>query len=87
MTFNKEDLQRDEFEDKVKPHRGTIEDWYQEKVIGGSVIVGTFIKHPYLGQNDKRSCTSLIVSNDGHEIETLNSRYTLGCPRNTRTIK
>lgn len=67
----------------MKPHRGRIEDWVQSKCIGGSIIVGTCVDHPQFGTSNTFH-TSLLVSNDGHEIETLNSRYTLGTPRELR---
>lgn len=66
----------------MKPHRGTINDWRKHPVVGeavqGYIILGEFVDHPrFMG---KRGHTSLVLQHDGDEIETLNSRYTLGTP-------
>jgi hypothetical protein len=61
-----------------KPHRGTIENWRHVDLHEGYVIVGRFTDHPWLRKHGGESMTSLVVSKNGNEIETLNSRYTLG---------
>lgn len=65
-----------------KPHKGTIDHWHKEEwpTIGGLgyVIVGRSAGHP---QFDGRVIhTSYVVAKAGDEIETRNSRYTLGKP-------
>lgn len=60
-----------------KPHRGTIYDVYKIPCSGGlGYALGcTFKDHPvFAGQ---RGHTSYIVKNDGNEVETRNSRYTI----------
>lgn len=66
-----------------KPHKGTIESWFKwprpPSGYGlGYVIVGHSVCHPEFGGGPIR--TSLVVKHEGSEIETLNSRYTLGRP-------
>lgn len=59
-----------------KPHRGRLERWEKRTALSGHFYTGVFIGHPefHLGYGH----TSLVISEDGNEIETLNSRYTLG---------
>ena len=70
-----------------KPHRGIIENWCRASVPGGYVIVGKFLDHPYLGKHGGLSITSLIVHEDGAEVETQNSRYTLGWIRSETPLQ
>lgn len=62
-----------------KPHKGTINNWISFPHHGpglGFFIVGDAVDHPQFGSTPIR--TSWVVSEDGDEIETRNSRYTLG---------
>lgn len=60
-----------------KPHKGRIEDWFEIAVSDkGNVIFGRAVGHPDFDGEDIR--TSFVVKRDGDEIETRNSRYTLG---------
>lgn len=66
-----------------KPHRGIIDEWrFVEQVKGHPFVLGRFRNHPYLGKHGGYSHTSEVVKVDKEtgEIETLNSRYTLGTP-------
>lgn len=76
-----------------KPHRGTIEDWFEEpfdkelvrSVYGEDPGLGYFIRgwciaHPIFGTSSSFH-TSWVVKRKGNEIETRNSKYTLGTPR------
>ncbi len=76
-----------------KPHMGLVEDWWQEHFDNdevqkmynekpglGYIIRGTCIRHPKFGTSTHFN-TSWVVKHDGNEIETRNSRYTLGTPR------
>lgn len=77
-----------------KPHKGTIESWrkikltkeeisYCSKIYGEKCgtyyIFGTCINHPEFGTTNMFR-SSWIVKRRGNEIETRNSRYTLGKP-------
>lgn len=78
-----------------KMHMGRIENWrkikltkdqkdscfehYGERPGLGYYIGGTCINHPRFGTT-KMFTSSWIVKRKGNEIETRNSRYTLGCP-------
>ena len=63
-----------------KPHKGTINNWFKWSVEGmsglGYVIVGDSLDHPQFGGGAIR--TSYVVAKIDDEIETRNSRYTLG---------
>jgi len=63
-----------------KPHKGTIINWYKQEYsedLGlGYVIRGISLDHPDFGPGAMR--TSWVVAHEGNEIETRNSRYTLG---------
>jgi hypothetical protein len=66
-----------------KPHKGRIEQWEKQTAADDKTIVwGVFANHPEFGEN-VFGHTSYIVSHDEAtgEIETRNSRYTLGTPR------
>ena len=63
--------------DRSKLHKGKLEAW--EKVLKppfGYYFVGKFVGHPIF--DGKQGHTSLVVFHSGNEVETLNSRYTLG---------
>ncbi len=64
----------------MKPHKGVIESWVKVPIpfkIGLKYfIVGVAQDHPDFGGCIMR--TSVIVSRKKSEIETLNSKYTLG---------
>jgi hypothetical protein len=66
----------------TKPHKGRIEQW--SKVTypseGVTLVWGLFDGHPNF--SGYHGHTSYIVSQEGNEIETRNSRYTLGEPLN-----
>lgn len=78
-----------------KPHKGVIENWrkiklnkdeielciahYCEKPGLKYIIAGTCIRHPEFGTS-YRFMSSWVVKHRGNEIETRNSRYTLGKP-------
>lgn len=69
-----------------KSHKGTIDKWYKAQRDSDKAwfIYGYFIEHPTLPRN--RLCsTSRVVNQYGNEVETLNSRYTLGTPRAEKT--
>jgi hypothetical protein len=62
-----------------KPHMGRITrwkiiNWYADRY----VVIGMMLDHPVLA--GRMAHTSYIVSRDGCEIETHNSRYTLVGP-------
>ena len=71
---------------KMKLYKGTIDSWYtvgvpksfnsKYGVNEGYVVHGRSVDHPQFGGGAIR--TSIVMSRDGNEIETLNSRYTLG---------
>ncbi len=73
-----------------KPHKGIIDHWYIEEFNKddypdllpnlGYVIRGVPWNHPEFA-NCSWIRTSAIVKHDGNEVETLNSRYTLGEPK------
>lgn len=74
MSSAEERLQED------KPHRGRLEQWV--KVHHGSCVFhceGIFIGHPDF--HGTYGWTSVVLKEDGNEIVTLNSRYTLGAPK------
>ena len=63
-----------------KPHLGKIEQWtkhHRGQCV--SFITGVFIGHPDF--HGTYGHTSMVIKYDGNEIETLNSRYTLGEPQ------
>lgn len=68
-------------EEILKPHKGTIENWAKlfctEQGLG-YVVYGNSVDHPEFGGRQIR--TSWVVKHEGTEIETRNSRYTLGVP-------
>ncbi|CAB4200412.1 hypothetical protein UFOVP1339_43 [uncultured Caudovirales phage] len=66
-----------------KPHKGTINSWLKWELPAsqgnqglGYVIIGDSVDHPEFGGGPIH--TSWVVSHEGSEIETRNSRYTLG---------
>ncbi len=61
----------------MKPHRGMIVEWTKIPCsLGiGYYVNGISIDHPQFGGAVMR--TSYVVSEEGNEIETRNSRYTL----------
>lgn len=71
--------------DMNKPYKGMIENWIKltwkpEQLLGfpGTLeysVIGIPINHPEFVGWIK---TSAVVKQEGNEIETLNSRYTLG---------
>jgi len=67
-----------------KPHNGIITDWQKfythgdDGEVDGYVIVGVSVGHERFDGRCMR--TSSVVAQQGDEIETLNSRYTLGDP-------
>jgi len=62
--------------DNLKPHKGVIDDWMYVGNSKSKRILGDFCSHPeYAG---RRVTTSRVVCIDGNEVETENSRYTLG---------
>lgn len=70
----------------AKPHLGTLENWSKYYYTNTDyVVMGIFMDHPRF--HDMRGHTSLVISHDEEtdEIETLDSRYTLGEPLN-RTL-
>ena len=60
----------------TKPHKGTIDEWVKIRAGIGYFIVGISIDHPQFAGQEMH--TSYVVSHVGDEIETRNSRYTLG---------
>lgn len=72
-----------------KPHKGVIANWYRVERTDSknnkmTFIQGNFMNHPKLRSHHVRS-TSEVVNQYGNEVETLNSRYTLGTPRAEKT--
>lgn len=61
-----------------KPHKGRLELWRKVEWYDGYIFVGVFNGHPRF--HGKRGHTSKVVGAVGSEIETMNSRYTLGDP-------
>lgn len=62
-----------------KPHKGTLDQWKKHPTyIGGYFFTGKFVDHPEFA--GKKGHTSRVVAQEGYEVETLNSRYTLGDP-------
>jgi len=62
----------------MKPHKGTITTWHRmTNFQGQDHIVGFFVDHPYVRNF---SYTSRVVSLEGNELETEESRYTLDGP-------
>lgn len=62
-----------------KPHLGRLEQW--TRVHRGSCVhyyEAIFIGHPKF--HGSAGYTSVVLKTEGNEIETLNSRYTLGEP-------
>lgn len=69
-----------------KPHLGRLEQW--EKHYRGTCpyfYTGIFVGHPQY--HGTMGYTSLVVKEDGNEIETLNSRYTLGEAKKVLTME
>lgn len=66
-----------------KPHKGTIDQWFKLPCTSGLgyMICGDSVDHPEFGGGDIR--TSYVVKHEGSEVETRNSRYTLGNPATT----
>jgi hypothetical protein len=64
----------------MKPHKGTINNWYKKHWYGRHIIIGDFVDHHEFA--GKSGHTSYIVKHDEEtgEVETRNSRYTLGTP-------
>lgn len=77
----------------MKPHKGTINNWKivyvdttllenletMDKDMRGSL--GFYIYGTNPNPRHTWIRTSLVVKHEGNEVETLNSRYTLGIPR------
>lgn len=70
--------------DFLKPHKGRLRFWRKKAAPTwftdrsdnlGYYICGTFVDHPTF--KGKTGYTSLVVCQEGDEIETLNTRYTL----------
>jgi hypothetical protein len=65
----------------MKPHKGTLTNAVRRypsnpgKDNLGYFYTGGFVNHPRFAGTD--GYTSMVVKEDGDEIETLNSRYTL----------
>jgi hypothetical protein len=64
----------------TKQHMGRIEQWGKATYGDQTMIWGVFVARPGWPPNSYGH-TSYIVAEDGNEIETRNSRYTLGAPR------
>lgn len=64
--------------DIIKEHKGTIDNWYKYpcKPGLGYVVCGYSVDHPEFAGDWMH--TSWVVKREGNEIETRNSRYTLG---------
>lgn len=60
--------------DQSKPHKGRLEQWFPWFMAGDQVIIGLHLDHAI---TPRFIHTSWIVKQEGDEIETLNSRYTL----------
>ena len=74
--------------DQRKPHNGTIEQWavvlaswedYRAPETEDCCIVG-ITPDPLINLHGERLRTSIVIATDGREVETLNSRYTVGKP-------
>lgn len=75
--------------DMNKPHKGVIEDWEIQDIdmdkypefhnTLGFVVSGRPISHPDF---EGWMRTSIVLKREGSEIETYNSRYTLGKEKN-----
>ncbi len=61
-----------------KPHKGTLSFWVKRGIGPLYFYEGIFDDHPSF--KGTFGHTSLVVKQEGNEIETLNSRYTLGEP-------
>lgn len=74
----------------MKPHRGLVEDWYiqsfdkekaQSMYPGEDLGLGYIIRGRVLHLSSwSGGNTSWVMFRDGNEIETRNSKYTLGKP-------
>lgn len=73
---------------KHKPLLGFIDEWhiaeaFQPLVIDGdkywNYVIGRFRDHPTFA--GRFGHTSAIIKRDGNNVETLNSRYILGTPK------
>lgn len=64
-----------------KPHYGTINNWHERITEGGLgyIVIGLSDGHPQFDGGP--IYTSSVIARAGNEIETRNSRYTLGQPR------
>jgi hypothetical protein len=62
-----------------KPHMGTLNDWERRAWEDKFYFTGVFDGHPIF--HGHRGHTSYLVKQDGVQIETRNSRYTLGRKR------
>lgn len=60
----------------MKPHKGTIDNWRIIPAGDRLIVAGKFVDHPQFA--GMYGHTSWIVDVDGFEVETRNSRYTLG---------
>jgi hypothetical protein len=67
-----------------KPHMGRIEQWLMLGQDAIAYVVGLAQDNPVREGHYIR--TSAIVARDGAEIETMNSRYTLGEPANPTPV-
>lgn len=64
---------------RYKPHKGRIDHWEKHEVEGKYFFTGIFKDHPKFKGNWGH--TSMVVAQNENEVETLNSRYTLGNPK------
>lgn len=61
--------------DQTKPYLGILDKWVRREIPAGVYYECLFINHPVFG--GRYGHTSMVVAEEGLEIETLNSRYTL----------
>jgi len=59
----------------MKPLKGFLDNWKRVNYEGRYLFTGTFIGHPDF--HGRSGHTSLVVHQDGVQVETLNSRYLL----------
>lgn len=59
----------------MKPHKGRIAHARRKDYADGYIYWGLFRDHPQFA--GKRGHTSKVIKEDGAEIETLNTRYTI----------
>ena len=62
--------------DESKPHKGRLVCWFKEKYPDGYTIVGLHIDHLEFPEGHFIQ-TTRVVSIEGDQVETRNSRYTL----------